>query len=72
MLADKKVDVAAWQRELDQRNASKAAGVEDVGADEVAEFSSEDIIAYVNSMDISAILEAYRQRGGISDEAQEE
>ena len=72
ILADKKEQVAAWQREIDMRNAEKAAGVEDVGADEVSEFSSEDIIAYATSMDITAILDAYRQRGGIQDETQEE
>lgn len=72
ILANKKADVAAWQMEIDKKNAAKAAGGKDIGTDDVAEFSSEDIVAYEKSKDITAILEAYRQRGGISDEAQEE
>lgn len=64
--------VAAWQREIDKKNAKKAAGVADVKADDIADFSSTDIVALQTTEAIMAVLEAYRQRGGISDAAQEE
>lgn len=55
-----KDDVAGWQREIDRENTAKAAGVKDIGADEVAEFSSVDIVAIVTEENIAAVLEKYR------------
>lgn len=64
--------VAAWQREIDKKNAKKAAGVSDVKADDIADFTSDEIVMLRTTEAIMAVLEAYRQRGGISDATQEE
>lgn len=63
VLNDKAADVAKWQREIEKKNAAKAAGVDELGPDETSEFSSEDIVAYRSTKNIDEILEIYRQRG---------
>lgn len=71
IINDKSSDVTEWQNEIDRKNARKASG-KDVGEDEVAEFSSEDIAKYIAEKNINEVLEKYRNRGAIQDEAQEE
>lgn len=55
-----KNDVAAWQQEIDRRNTAKAAGIKELGPDDVAEFSSEDIVSILVQYNIDAVLEKYR------------
>lgn len=64
--------VAAWQREIDKDNAQKAAGVSDVKADDIVDFTSDEIVMLRTTKAIMAVLEAYRQRGDFSNAAQEE
>jgi hypothetical protein len=71
IISDKSSDVAAWQREIEQKNARKASGA-DVGEDEAQEFSSEDIARYITEKNINEVLEKYRNNGAVQDEAQEE
>jgi hypothetical protein len=71
IINDKSADVAAWQREIEQKNARKASGA-DVGEDEAQEFSSEDIARYITEKNINEVLEKYRNNGAVQDEAQEE
>ena len=71
IINDKSSDVTEWQNEIDRKNARKASG-KDVGEDEVAEFSSEDIAKYIAEKNINEVLEKYRNRGAIQDETQEE
>lgn len=55
-----KGDVAAWQQEIERKNTAKASGAGDIGKDEMAEFSSVDIVAIVTQENIDAVLEKYR------------
>ena len=71
IIEDKTSNVAEWQREIEKKNARKASG-KDIGQDETQEFSSEDIVKYVTEKNINEVLEKYRNRGVIQDEAQEE
>lgn len=71
IISDKTSDVDAWQSEIERESMRKASG-RDVGEDEMAEFSSEDIVKYETEKSINEVLEKYRNRGAIQDEAQEE
>lgn len=71
IIEDKTSNVAEWKREIEKKNARKASG-KDIGQDETQEFSSEDIVKYVTEKNINEVLEKYRNRGVIQDEAQEE
>ena len=71
IISDKADDVSEWENEIDRNNSRVKSG-KDVGEDEMAEFSSEDIVKYMTEKSINEVLEKYRNRGAIQDETQEE
>lgn len=70
IINDKSSNAKDWEAALQKDRLIKNG--EDIGQDEVQDFSSEDIAKYETEKNIAEVLEKYRQRYGAQNEAQEE
>ena len=71
IINDKTSNAKDWEAAIQRKNMRLANG-DDVGQDEVQDFSSEDVAKYETEKNIAEVLEKYRQRYGAQNEAQEE